>query len=319
MTIGLTPYITPALLLENNFGIDWASFPKPGASTAAQVSAQLDICTQVTSEMDALSLTLRANIDTETEQGPDFIITTRANRWARFRLSNWPVIQVLSAQVSPSSATPPNWTSIPLNSLMTDHAGITVGGNIIPSGSAPGPSAVLIGPGYVDWSNGRNGYLVQVSTITGFPTCGIDVTALAGATSIHVDDITGWWDGANGAFGTIYDPPYREPAMVAGVTPDTVGTVSGPGTLTLSQGLQFSHYPQVNVAGQADQRILFTTFPATLLQAGYYLAIYYGLIRGATGAVMQSSRGQTSPSGMKSANDWHDRAVEILSRFARVT
>src|ERR1035437_1780314 len=128
MTIGLSPYLTPAMLLENNYGIDWASFPKPGATTAQQVSALLEICSMVTSEMHSLSLTLRANIDTETEQGPDFIITTRANGWARFRLANWPVLQVLSAQVSPSSATPPNRTPIPLDSLMSDQAGITLSG-----------------------------------------------------------------------------------------------------------------------------------------------------------------------------------------------
>ena len=318
MTIGLSPYITPSMMLESNYGIDWGSYPKPGATAAAQVSAQLEICAMVTSEMDSLSLTLRANIDTETEQGPDFIITTRANGWARFRLSNWPVLQVLCARVSPSSATPPTWTSIPLDSLMSDHAGITLSGTIVPSGASPGPSAVLIGPGYVNWANGRNGYLVEVSTITGFPVCGIDQTALVGSTSLHVDDITGWWNGINGATGTLYDPPYREQVSIIGSTPDTVGSVSGPGTLTLSQGLQFTHTPQVGKPGQPDQRILLSTFPATLIQAGFYLATYYGLIRGATGATMQSSRGQSSPSGMKGANDWHDRAVEILSRFARV-
>jgi hypothetical protein len=305
------------MLLESNYGIDWASFPKPGATAAQQVSAQLEICTMVTSEMDSLSLTLRANIDTETEQGPDFIITTRSNGWARFRLSNWPVLQILSAQVSPASATPPCWTTIPLDSLMSDHSGITLSGTIVPSGATPGPSAVLIAPGYVTWANGRNGYLVQVTTITGFPVCGIDQPAIAGATSLHVDDITGWWNGVNGAAGTLYDVPLREQVAITGATPDIAGAVSGAGTLTLSQGLRFAHTPAVGVTGVADQRILLSSFPATLLQAGFYLATYYGLIRGATGAVMQSSRGQASPSGTAGANDWHSRAVEILSRFAR--
>src|ERR1035437_3387798 len=228
--------------LKDNYGVEWSSFPKPGASPAAQISAQLAICAEVTSEMDSLSLTLRANIDTETEQGPDFIITTRANGWARFRLANWPVLQVLSAQVSPSSATPPNWTPIPLDSLMSDQAGITLSGTIVPSGASPGPSAVLIGPGYVNWANGRNGYLVQVSTITGFPVCGIDQTALAGTTILHVDDITGWWNGVNGATGTLYDLPYREQVNICCSTPDSAdGAVRGPGTIELTQGLQFSH------------------------------------------------------------------------------
>jgi hypothetical protein len=319
MTIGLTPYLTPQMLLSSNYGISWGTFPRVGATPAEQVSAQLDICHTVTAEMDTLaSLTLRATVDPEMEFGPDFIITILPNGWARFRLSNWPILQVVSAQVSPASSTPPTWTSIPSTSLTTEHAGLSLTGSIVPSGAGPGPTAVLIAPNYVDWQNGRKGYLVQVTTINGFPVAGMDATVHAGDHSIHVDDITGWWNGTSGARGTIYDPPYREPVVVGGATPDTAGAISGPGTLTLTSPLQFSHTPSVGGLYQADQRILLSAMPSALLQAGFYLATYYGLIRGATGAVVQAARGQAAPSGVKAAGTWREAAIAILERYARV-
>jgi hypothetical protein len=200
---------------------------------------------------------------------------------------------------------------------MTEHTGLPLTGSIVPTGAGPGPTAILIGPGYVDWSNGRNGYLVQVTTINGFPVAGIDVTARAGDRSIHVDDITGWWNGTAGARGVIYDSPYREDAVVSGATPDTAGAISGPGTLALTQPLAFDHVPVVGPY-QPAQRILFSAMPSALITAGLYLATYYGLVRGATGAVMQSGRGMAAPSGKQGANTWREDAKELLSRFARV-
>ena len=317
MTIGQTTYLTPAMLLSTNYGVDWTTFPKPGSLYPAQVAAQQDMCAQVSSEMDTFSTTLRATVNTEQEQGPDFLITTRANGWARMRLVNWPILQIVSGQVSPSSSVPPTWTAIPSTALVTEHLALHPTGSIVPASSGPGPTAVLIAPGYVDWRNGRNGYVVQVTTISGFPVAGIDVAAHAGDLSVHVDDITGWWNGTAGARGTIFDPPYREMATVAGVTPDVAGAISGPGTLTLATPLQFPHIPITGV-GQADQRILFSAMPSALINAGLYLATYYGLVRGSTAGVMQSARGQTVPSGVKAAGSWREAALELLKPYARV-
>ncbi len=315
MTIGLSPYVSPAMLLENNNGVDWTTFPKPGATLAAQIAAQESICARVTSEMDALALTLRATVNVEQEQGPDFTVTTRKNGWVRFRSANWPIIQIVGAQYSPSESVPPSWTPIPVAALMTEHTGLPATGSIIPTG-ATGPTAILIGPGYVDWSNGRNGYLIQITTISGFPVAGIDVAAHAGDHSVHVDDITGWWNGTAGARGVIYDSPYREEATVAGTTPDTTGAITGPGTLLLTQALTFDHAPIVGPY-QPAQRVLFSAMPSALITAGLYLATYYGLVRGATAATMQSSRGMATPGGKQAANTWRDDAKEILSRWAR--
>lgn len=318
-TIGLTSYLTPAMLLANSYGIAWATFPKQGASIGEQISAQLDICQIVTSEMDTLAnQALRATLDTEQEFGPDLVVTMQPNGWARFRLSHWPIISLIGAQVSPASAAPPNWTTVPATALVTEHQGLPLFGTIVPDGAGPGPTAALIAPGYVDWSMGRKGYLVSVTSLNGFPICGIDQPAAAGSTSLHVDDITGWFvTGLGGARGTIYDPPFREQVTVSALTPDTVGLSAGPGTLTLANPLQFTHTPKVGSTLEADQRILLSSMPSALLQAGYYLATHYGLIRGSSAAVMQASRSSTV-STVKGAMDWYARAAEIITRYSRV-
>ena len=318
-TLGLTSYITPQMLLSFASGVDWTTFPKAGASAPQQATAQLEICEAVTADMDTIAnMTLRATLETEQELGPDWIITILPNGWARFRLSNWPILQIVSAQVASALASPMSWTTIPPSALITEHNIPSSTGSIVPAAQGPGATAILVAPGYVDWSNGRKGYLVQTQTINGFPTTGIDQTASAGATSIHVDDITGWYNGTLGALGTVYDPPFHEHASVINATPDTAGSIQGPGTLAISQGLQFTHTPQVGSGTSPDQRILFSAMPPALIQAGYYLATYYGLIRGSTAAVMQSARGVAAPSGMARAQSWYTQAESIIKRYARV-
>jgi hypothetical protein len=259
---------------------------------------------------------LRASIDMEDEFGPDFTITILPNGWARFRFpAN--ILQIISARYSyAGSSNPPSWTDIPLDALTTEHNIVSPTGTIVPA-AATGPNAILIAPGYVTWAAGRKGYRVQATTLCGYPVAGIDQTALAGATSIHVDDITGWWNGTAGARGTIFDPPYRESATVSGVTPDVPGATSGPGTLSLTAGLRFTHTPIVGNPVVADQKILFSTMPQALMQAGYYLATHFGLIRGATASIMQSARGQVVTTGMEGAQSWYDRAEKVIERYAR--
>jgi hypothetical protein len=100
--------------------------------------------------------------------------------------------------------------------------------------------------------------------------------------------------------------------------PDITGEITGSGTLSLANPRQFSHTPNVGGSAQADQRILLSAMPAALIQAGYYFGNHYGLLRGATAAVMQSARGTAAPSSLKAANDWYAMGVEQVSRFARV-
>ena len=306
------------MLLANPNGIAWSTFPKPGASDADQIAAQLDICDTLTSTMDTLaSMTLRASLDVEQEWGPDFAITVMPNGWTRFRLSSYPILWVTEASYSLAAGSP-RWNSIPTDAVLLEHTGLPLTGTIIPSGTAAAPVAVLIAPGYVGWGAGRKGYLVRVQAITGYPVAGIDEPAEDGDVALHVDDITGWYDGTAGARGVIYDPPLRESVTVAGTTPDVPGAISGPGTLALTAPLQFDHRPLVGLGNKPDQKIVLSTMPPALIQAGYYLATHYGLIRGATAATMQSGRSQVSTGGMGAAQDWYDRAERTLSRYGRV-
>jgi len=301
---------------SSNVGISWTTFPKPGASEPEQVAAQTDICQALTSEMDALAnQVLRANVATEQEFGPDYRVTVMKNGWTRFRLVRWPVSTIIGGQYSPSGSAPPVWTPIPASAMLIEHSGLPAQGTTVPAGIGSTPTAALISPSYLGWSNGRNGYLIQVTTISGYPVTGINQSAAKAATVLHVDDITGWV----GARGTIYDPPYRETVTVASVTPAVSGATSGPGTLTLTTGLQFPHTPSVGAATAMDQTILLSAMPQTLMQAGYFLATHYGLIRGATAGVVQTTRGTVQTSGMGRAMDWYQRAEKIIARFAGVS
>lgn len=318
----ITPYITPSMLLSTNIGINWKTFPNTAASGPDQTAAQMDVCSMVTSEMDTIAnQTLRATNDVEQEFGPDFVITILPNGWARFRLSHWPILQLLGAQVSPASANPPNWSIIPQTALTTEHSGLPAFGTVVPSGPGPGPTAALIAPGWVTWGSGRKGFFVQVSSINGFPSAGIDQAAAKGTTAIHVDDVTGWWDPIQslGARGRVYDAPLVESVTVTGMTPDVAGAVVGPGTLSLATPLQFTHTPKIGFVEQQDQTILVSTMPRALIQAGYFLAVHFGLMRGSTAAVVQVVKGTAQTSGSSGAGgDWYDRAEKVIARYARV-
>jgi hypothetical protein len=100
------------------------------------------------------------------------------------------------------------------------------------------------------------------------------------------------------------------------MTPDVSGAISGPGTLTLASPLQFNHTPGIGDPTLPDTPVLLTTLPGALMQAGFFLATYYGLIRGATAAVIQSARGSSTSSD--GGQKWYDRAEKIISRYARV-
>lgn len=269
--------------------------------------------------MDSLAtMSLRAFVDTESDFGPDLVVQVLQNGWVRYRFPTSPILQIVSAAYAYASDVTATWNEIPADQCTTEHAAIVPTGSIVPS-TPTGPTSILLPPGYIDWRAGRNGYRLRVSAICGFPVAGIDEAAAVGATSIHVDDITGWWNGVAGARGTIYDAPAREGIAVTGSTPDVTGAVSGPGTLALATGLQFAHTPVVGQGNVADQNVLLSAMPSALRQAAAYLATHYGLIRGATASVMQTARGQVVTTGMAGAQDWYDRAEKSIARWGRNT
>jgi hypothetical protein len=261
---------------------------------------------------------LRAMVTVEQDFGPDRTITIFPNGFARYQLQRWPVLSIVGAQWS-GAMLPPSWQTIAPTYLMTQTSYLAPYGSIVGDGAGQGPNAVLVAPGFVSWWGGRKGTLLQVTYLNGWPVCGIDQSSAAGATSIHVDDITGWWNGTAGARGTIYDPPWREDVTVTGAPiPDSAGATSGPGTLPVT-ALQFSHTVITGQTTVPNQTVLLTTMPRALLQAGLFFAAYYGLLRGGgQAAVVQTARGLVAGGGTKAAGDWYEAGRRVIGHYARV-
>lgn len=296
-----TPYITPTTLLNAPTGISWSTIPSGDATPAAKLAAQYDICYRVTDEIDGIvNQPLRATIDTETQIGPDFRFTLGNNGVARLQLSRYPVLAIVSAQYAPATQIPPVWVTIPADALYIESPSIGQQGTVAPDAAGAGPTAILVGPGYVSWARGRKGTRLQVTYTNGWPHAGITANAAIGATSLAVDDCTGWV----GVRGTVYDGQNTED-----VTVTAASVTSGPGTLTLGTGLQFAHAPGV----------LFTSMPRSVQQAAIYLAVASTLMRGASATTIQMLPGMATGGAPRlSAEDLQKAAAKLLAPFGRV-
>ena len=319
----LTPYITPALVRAAGLGISWNSFPATNATAQQRAAALLDVCQTASSTMEQEAMQgLRPTTAVEQEFGPDRLVTVNHNNgWTRMQLTRWPVIAILAGSVASAWQVPVNGVLqnqivIPPGAMLTQHLLLPDTGSINTMSADQGPTAVLIPPGYATLISQRNSLIFTITYMNGWPIAGIDVPCLAGATTIHVDDISAWWNGTAGARGRIYDPPYTEAVICTGSTPDISGATSGPGFLSVTP-LQFAHTPVIGQSDQPNQTVLLSAMPRALLEAGLYYAIHYGMIRGATGAVVQSARPNVTSDGLGAAQSWYDRATKIMEKFAR--
>ena len=240
----------------------------------------------------------RATIDNEQRTGPgDYRINveqyTGVIRWT---LSRWPVLQVLAAQVSPAATFPRQWTQVPAN--MTDISDPVLGvyGSSVPSGSGgAGGQNIVIAPGYMGWWNGRNGFRLACSYVNGWPHAGITANVLAGATTLTVDDVTGW----TGATGVIYDGANTETVHVTSVTantpltlPNSGGTApAGPGTLTLAAGTTFAH------TGATPANVVVSAVPTDVLYANIMICMIQALDAGITSVSIQNIPGSQTQGG----------------------
>lgn len=244
---GATPYITAAMLLSRPAGISWNIVPTLTANTQEQAAQVQQACWTATSTVDAYCRQpLRATVNTDQGRGPGMPrVTVDPNTCQGSLIARrTPILSVLAVQVSPSSAFPQQWASVPAGQFRARRP------MIITEGPAPATvpdtgNAIDIAPGYIDWCQGRGGYDVLWTTISGWPHAGLAGDAEAGDTTLNVDDVTGW----TGVSGTVYDAPYGEPVEVTGVSatsppvlPGVAGTCqAGPGTVTLSAPLQWAH------------------------------------------------------------------------------
>lgn len=313
----LTPYITPSLLTSAPTGISWSTIP-PGKNVTAEqrYAEQLNICMRATGEADLYcNQVLRATMDTELHQGPNFRITIQNSTGnARMILDRWPVVTITQIQVSPN-AFPRQWTTVPTGMYDVENPVMGLYGTTAPSASGEGGQAILIAPGFISWACGRNGYLAKVTFINGWPHTSLTQPVAAGATTIAVDDCTGWAitvdAGQSGATGVMYDMGSQEVVQVTAAS-----VASGPGTLTLASALQYAH-----AAG-----VLVTTLPGAIQEAVIWFATAQALTRGATSTTIPviSGGGGGGAANPGASPNWNspsglvDRGRRLLVPFKRV-
>lgn len=309
LPLGLAPYISPVTLMTAPTGVDWSTIGDPAADPdpAQNINEMWMMAARATARTDGyLAQTLRATADVELVHGPDYRVTVgpasggsyRTPYWgnsgaqnARIILSRWPVLQVTGVQTCPNNLWPRQWTSLPAGFFEPEVPPLAVYGSVSPGGSAEGGQAILVGGGYINKCYGRNGWAIQVSYLNGYPHCSITTAALAGATTIAVNDCTGWaitnyYGTATGATGRIEDSGQQEAVHITAAS-----ATSGPGTLTLSSALNYPH--------QAGT--LVTTMPASIQQACIYFATAEALTRGATSTTIHAVGGgaQSSSGGAR--------------------
>lgn len=315
----VTPYITPEMLTSAPTGVSWSIIPMPKATTAQQAAEQWNICHRATTMIDGfVNQPLRSTVDTEQRSGPgDYRINIeQATGNVRWILSRWPVTEILAIQVSGNAQFPRQWTQVTNNLWDIENPVVGLYGSYLPGGSAgSGGQSILIAPGYASWWLGRNGYRFSCTYLNGWPHAGITATATAGATTITVDDVTGF----AGASARIYDGASTETVQITSVTANTSMTLpngggtapAGPGTLTLAAPLTFAHN------GSVPANVVITTIPADVLWAVMLAATAQALEAGITSVSIQNITGSQTAGG-HGVSDLHLQWETIMEPYRRV-
>jgi hypothetical protein len=309
-----TPYLTPQLLFSAPTGVSWSIIPSPEADTTAQQAAATDVIWRSTSRMDTYcNQPLRATIDTELLSGPGMPrCSVNPNTGVgELVMKRWPITSVLAILISPSRAFPRTWSPVPTGQWSIRHPLIYSADAAAPT-APDGGSAIDVAPGYISWrKGGRGGQQVQTSYGNGWPHTSLTAPAARGATTLNVDDVTGW----AGAAGFAYDGASTEQIAVSSVTannalvlPNGAGTAqAGPGTITLTGGLAFRH----------SKGTLISAFPATLIEAAVYGCCVQALDAGIDALAVQNINGETVSSGQASKDIVTEMEL-LLDPFRRI-
>ena len=240
---------------------------------AQRTAEQANILGRATARADGYcTQVLRATIDYEQVAGPDYRLTVQNGTGnGRLILSRWPILSIVSIQVAPNAVFPRQWASIPAGQWDVEVPRIGVYNSIAPSAAIDGGQAIIIPPGWVNWGLGRHGWLVRVQYVNGWPHTSLTSAVTAGATSLPVDDCTGWaitgeW-GNTGAAGIVYDSGFQETVQCTAAS-----ATSGPGNLTIASPLNYDH-----AAG-----VMVTSLPQSVIDATILFSAAQALQRGAT-------------------------------------
>lgn len=302
------------MLINAPTGIPWSIIPNPKSTTQQQFTEAFNICTRATAIVDGFcNQVLRSTVDNEYINAPGtYRGQVRSSTGeTRLILSRWPITNILAAQFSNTSSYPRVWTTIPVGFYEIERPVLGLYQSAEPTGSGDGGQSITIAGGFGGWWAGREGFRYLISYENGWPHTALTSSVAAGATTIPVDDVTGWM----GATGTLYDAVQRESITVTGVTattnlalPNNVGTVpSGPGTLTLSTPLAFAH-----TAG-----IIVSTLPGSILWATLLQATAQALEAGITSVSIQNMPGSITTGG-KGVHDLLLESDLLLAPYRRL-
>lgn len=309
----LSPYVTPQLVLQASTGVAWSSIPGYKGATEGERIAELgNICSRATALVDeACAQPLRATVDSVVLYGPGVRVSAPQNgsiEPATLILKRWPVLEVVSVQVTPNTLPVGQTTTVPAGSFAVQNPAQGLYGSIAPTAAAEGGQGILVSSSYVNWAYGRNGYAIEVSYVNGWPHTSLTADVAADATTIAVDDCTGWAitspiTGYTGATGTVYDAGNQEVIQCA-----SASVTSGPGTLTLASPLQSSH-----AAGT-----MVSSLPQSVVWAAILFCASQALTRGATSTTVLQAPGGKSDGGSLRAQTLAKQACEILKPYARI-
>jgi len=302
------------MLMDAPSGVSWDVIPEPKSTGAATLAEVTNICWRATSKIDTYcNQVLRATVNTEYADGPG---GTRCNVDRNtgngvLVMKRWPITEVLAIQTSPVRAFPRTWSPVPSDKWDIRHPLIWSGDSA--SATAPdGGWTIDVAPGYISWRPyGRGGLRVQTCHINGWPHTSLTAQAAVGATTLQVDDVTGW----AGASGFAYDGAGTEPLSAVSVAassefalPNGAGTAqAGPGTITLATGLAYGH----------AKGAMISALPAIVIEASVYACTVQALEAGLDSVAIQTMSGEHLTSG----SSMQEIATEyelLLDKFMRV-
>ena len=293
--------------------IAWRSIPPGKAVDEGQrIAEQANICARATALVDeAVAQPLRATVDTLVLYGPGVRVSAPQGcgiEPATLILKRWPVLQVNSVTVTQNTLPAGQVTTVPAGSYAVANPPQGLYGSVAPSAAAEGGQAILVSSQYINWSFGRNGYAIEVQYVNGWPHTSLTAAVASGASTIAVDDCTGWAitspvTGYVGATGTVYDAGSQEVIQCA-----SSSVTSGPGTLTLASPLQSAH-----AAGT-----MVSTLPQSVVWAAILFCCSQALTRGATSTTVLQAPGGKSDGGSVRAQTLAKQACDILAPYKRV-
>lgn len=267
---------------------------------------------------------LRSTVDNEQLTGPGSPRFGFMPGTDQFELTmrRWPISQILAIQYA-YNRPPLSWSTAPSTSYLINHPLIGAYTDTASATAPDGGWSIQLDPCAIGASSGvfggrlvrglwrRNGLRLLVSYTNGWPHTSLTSAAAAGASTISVDDVTGWV----GASGFAYDGSATEQVAATAVSattplnlPNGVGTAqTGPGTVTLAPPLAYAH-----AAGT-----LVSALPANVMQATILIATSQVLDSGIESISAQTLSGSTSLGG-KGVQDLISQIRDLLNPYRRV-